>query len=129
MTRRTAGMTLAFVAVLLAATGCSSSGTPTTPSGVTQLKSDLYEARTAVLKYLAAQTADTTTDPTAATLEKYGFSPSKYTKDFKYFSNSAGVRFCIQATTPKGATYKIYLENNSKFSNAVSGTCVAGTDY
>ncbi len=82
-----------------------------------------------MLKYLAAQTSGTTTDPTAASLGKYGFSPSKYTTDFTYFSNSAGVRFCIQATTPKGATYKIYIENNSKFSSAVSGGCIAGTDY
>jgi uncharacterized protein YceK len=125
-----AAVKLAAVAAALVVVGtlagCSSIPTHTS---ATALKSDLEQARTAVLKYLSAQTGDTSIHPTVASLKKYGFTPSKDTRDFKYFSNSAGVRFCIQATTPQGATFKVYIENDSKFSNVVAGACIAGTDF
>jgi hypothetical protein len=115
---------------MLALAGCAGNASAPSPAAVARadVKSDLVQARTAVLKFLSAD-AGTGANPTEASLKKYGFTPSKDTRDFKYFSNSGGVRFCIQATTPVGATYKIYIENNSKFSSAVSGACIAGTNY
>jgi hypothetical protein len=113
------------IAALLALAGCAASSAP---SAASHVKTDLAKATPAVLKFLAANTASDT-HPTVSSLKKYGFTPSKYTKHFEYFSNSAGVRYCIQAATPAGVTYIIYIKNNSKFSSAVAGTCVAGTNY
>ena len=113
------------LAAALALAGCSS---VSVPSAASHVKADLAKANPAVLKFLAANSG-TSIHPTVASLAKYGFTPSKYTKKFAYFSNSGGVRYCIQAATAAGATYKLYIENNSKFSSAVAGACVAGTDY
>jgi outer membrane murein-binding lipoprotein Lpp len=128
--RRAALVIAAAGIAALVLAGCASgpSGQSSAAVAKADVKSDLVEARTAVLKFLAAD-GGTGSNPTEASLKKYGFTPSKDTRDFTYFSNSGGVRFCIQASTPTGSTYMIYIENNSKFSSAVSGACVAGTNY
>jgi hypothetical protein len=128
VTRVLATVALALTALTVA--GCAQGPSASSSSALARsaVTSDLYKANSAVLKFLAANSGDAA-HPTTATLRKYGFAPSKYTKKFEYFSNSGGIRYCLQASTPTGTVYKLYLENDSKFSSPSVGACIAGTNY